>query len=195
MRWLLSALVLWSVLLAGGCVSGSGEVIGRSSQEKPSWAAGELEEEPNDLVLAPFHKSEVYRLELGMKQAQAEALAGSKELLMGRVRRDITKRAVAVLEGETVGYSGYFDQVVADIARSFERPDAKVYRTYYEEVRRETSSGEQVSYDVYILVAIPASLYAEAMDRVGNTFLKSNKESIKKLGREILASMSSDSEG
>lgn len=193
MKLCLQFCVLAVVMLFSGCVSAGESVVARSSVDRPSWVEGDVREEPQKFVQVVYKKSDVYRLELGIKQVQAAALVAAPKLLRERVLRDIN-RAADIAVGVPVAKSldSEIVRIVALSAPESDAPDALIARTYHEEIQRESNTGVRISYDVSVLVSVPRHDYELHMLAAMQRMLASDNESIRKVGTQIKAQFTAE---
>jgi hypothetical protein len=171
------------LLFLGACVSPGESVVGRSAIERPAWVDGDVAEEPQKFVMVVFKKTDIYRLELGLKQAQAAALAAAPKLLRERVLRDVRHVAEFTLGvAEAEKHKASLDDVLALPAPLRDGPDASVSRTYHEEVQRESPTGVRISYDVFVLVGVSRHDYELQLLDIARRLRETKNLVMKKVG-------------
>ena len=153
--------------LAFSCVSTSdeseqGEVLERSGTFRPLWAQGDFSAEGDGPKQIHFRKSGVYRLELGLKQAQAAGIEQSCELIQKRIQRELQSRAES---GPWKGQA-WISQIpvaVSKIASGEKCPEAQPKFVYWELLRKDTAEGPRETYTIDVLLAVKKVDYREAL--------------------------------
>ncbi len=160
--------------------------MGRSAIERPGWVQGDVGEEPQNFVWLVFRKPDIYRLELGIKQAQVAAVAAVPKLLRERILADVLKiaeRTLGALPAQQ--QKSAIDAVFAQVPATREAPEAFPARTYHEEIRRDSPTGPRISYDIFVLVSVQRLDYQLQMEDTMRRLLASESTDLRKVGAEI----------
>ncbi len=181
-RWAIVA----SALCMSACVSSGESVVGRSAVERPAWVDGNVEDEPQSFVWVVFKKADIFRLDLGIKQAQVAAVAAAPKLLRDRVLNDLYVKAEKILGAQLFAEAkSSIDSIWNEIPVLRDSPDATPAKTYHEEIQREGASGVRVSYDVYVLLSILRHDYELQMMEAMKQMLESKNVSLVKVGQQL----------
>jgi hypothetical protein len=178
--------MLLGALCLCACVSGGESVVGRSAVERPAWVEGDVDGEPQNFVWLVYKKPDIYRLELGMKQAQVAAVAAVPKLLRERILADLWKiadRALGTIPAQQ--QKPAIEVIFAKVPVTRESPDAFPARTYHEEIRRDSDTGQRISYDVFVLVSVSRQDYILQMQDTMRRMLASENAELRKVGIEI----------
>jgi hypothetical protein len=193
--------------LLQGCASSALEpdgsrVVGRSAFQRPQWAASGLVVQPGQSkALLSYRKDDVYQLELGIKQAQNEALAQQGKRFHDEFIRYVEGVVRAGPPPDLPGDSGAAagvpgPQALGDllgIARSIslEFGDAvtRLESVYWEEVERlelgDAGSQSVVrSYRIWVLLSVESS---ELSDRLSVLLDKVEQNSSKDMQKALSA--------
>ena len=170
-----------------GCVSknaDAGDVIERSAELKPAWAEGDVSLAGTAEVFLLHRKSDVTRLELGIKQAQSTGMDQSCAKMQERMRVEIEKHAQeAGLSTPALGaaVAGALPRVQAE-GRC---PDVAPKFVYWELLRKDTAEGSRQSYDVYVLISLKRRQYLEALGVVLEALKASDAPGAKALADKV----------
>lgn len=179
-----------------------GRVVGRSAYQRPAWAEKGLVVEPGrSKVLLSYQKSRVFRLELGIKQAQSEALAQQ-----GRRFHDEFVQYVqdVIRAGPPEGFSSGAEHstggpgapalesllgLARQVSLSFGDAVTRLESVYWEEIERleQGDAGSQAvirEYRIWVLLSLEAT---EVSDRLSVLLDKIEQNSSKDMQKAIPA--------
>lgn len=193
-------------LASWGCTSVPAEedgsrVVGRSAYQRPEWAERGLVVEPGrSKALLSYRKSGVFQLELGIKQAQSEALAQQ-----GRRFHDEFVKYVSevVRAGAPAGSSAASDSsaspsasaleavlaLARQVSQDFGDAVTRLESVYWEEVERleQGDAGSQAvvrDYRIWVLLSLEAT---EVSDRLSVLLDKIEQNSSKDMQKALPA--------
>jgi hypothetical protein len=151
-----------------GCVSKTeelGDVIERSAESKPPWVKGDFSSEGTAEIFVLHQKSDVTRLELGIKQAQTQGMDGACKSTQARIRSELeaTAKKAAVL---TPQFETELAKGLARVESEGHCPDIAPKFVYWELLRKDTAEGSLQSYDVYVLLSMKKRQYLDALGAV-----------------------------
>lgn len=175
-------------LLATACLSSSASdnVVARSASEMPAWAKGTEYPDASRWVFGRFWKTGVYRLDLGIRQTQAEARESGKPLILERVRKeylDLINEKVQPLDRTYVSQS--VEAALTKMAGGFEPPFAEPVETYYEEVREERDGRPSTRFDIYVLVRMERQAFDEGVAQVADILVQHPDGRVRALGEAM----------
>lgn len=152
-----------------GCISSNNEtVIERSAATRPAWTNGDYTDEGSSVVFMNFVRKEVYRLELGLKQAQLAAVNDTKNLLLSRAKQQLVGKSESFYKASRSDVESGIERGVISVRESSKyKPDDGTPRTvYWEQMSVPTSDGTKTYYNIYVLLTAPRELLEDAMLRI-----------------------------
>lgn len=180
------------VASVSGCQTRSdATVLERSAEERPVWADGDFSEEGKAETYLVYKREEIYRLELGIKQAQAAAIRRTKDLVLERARVELAEVGDDVSKGNLSLVYSEISRAVEEVHNSVYSPEDAVSRNvYWENVRRDTSEGPLTYYNVYVLLTVPRQVLDVALFRVAKELNKSQNADAKLTADTVLKDLS-----
>jgi hypothetical protein len=165
-RILILPSVLSVSLLFVGCVSSGAhsdpQVLERSSAFKPAWAVDDFSDEGDGPKQLHYRKSEVFRLELGIKQAQAAGIEQSCELLQKRIEKDLQEKAESG-PWKSQPWISKIPMAVSKIRSADKCPVAQPKFVYWELLRKDTGEGLREVYAIDVLLAVKRADYRDSL--------------------------------
>lgn len=164
-------------------------VIERSAPERPSWVEGVYTDETPSSVSLTFAKPEIYRLELGIKQAQAAAAQNTQKLVIDRVLVELERYRRRLNKNKTAA----FNKAAAELYEKYKSSsEATPKSVYWEKVKRETPEGPKTDYTVYSLLSISRNEFNYALKLAAKSIQVFPEESARVIGTQILKDLAND---
>ena len=193
-----------------GCVSTDENqqvvVLERSELGRPGWVSKPIELEPSHEKWFLFEKTDIVRLELGIRQAQSSALAAHCQLIASRVRLEIDaalKQLAAQGQknekgessgGLSSGGSRVVEKVIQELAQSQTCPELELKDVYWELLRRPSPDGPKTSYSVYVLLRLKQLPFDEVLAMTAESLKLSAQADVLPLVGVLRGRMSNSSE-
>lgn len=188
---------LGSLLVAGlfcgwlaGCMSlvaNPDTVVERSADSRPIWSQDDYVNEGESEVGVSYKKLGVYRLELGIKQAQAAAIQDTPKLALSWVRARFKARAAHLWRSDGSEFEGDLGRAIDSVGQKFVPFDAVPRAVYWEQVRREAEEGPVTFYNVFVLLSLKRTdLYAGLKMVANQLLLATSNDRARALANDIL---------
>jgi hypothetical protein len=180
-------------------------VMERSEQGRPSWVDNARAQEPLSERWFVYERRGLQRLELGIRQAQASALANHCKLIADRVRMDLSqlqsKVAGRTWTSDDVGFANLksdsvavVEDVIAKISKSDSCPELELKDVYWESVRKISSNGSETSFSVYVLLRLKPIAFDEVLAMTAESLKLSGQNELMPLAAETMQLMSTGSQ-
>lgn len=161
----------------------SDNVVSRSGLQMPGWARGETSPDTSRWVYGTFAKRQNVKLELGLRQAQAEARINGKGLLLGKARDEFFQYISQHYSGSgQATLRTAVESALAELTPSFAPPHVEQVDSYWEEVRLERDGRTTTHFDIYILVRMERQAYDEAVTGIATILTGRPDEEARSLG-------------
>ena len=159
------------VVNSQGCQSilaPSRTVIAKSSETLPHWVSDVAASEPKSKVYLVAKKSQVFRLELGIKQLQAWAIQNKNQLLYERVLLGLKGKLAQVKSSDGITDETLIQTVAPTLQKQVKvSRDPVMENVYWEQIRAETPDGPKTFYEIYALGILPRSEYDVSLSLAG----------------------------
>lgn len=206
-----SALVslLVSALSIQACVTSrdptQAVVMERSEQGRPEWVDRPRALQPISERWFVHEKSGIQRLELGIRQAQAAALANHCRLIADRMRQELLDLQAKIIDPSDSAESAAFvglapdsvvviDQTIAKIRESDSCPELELKEVYWERLRKISTNGPETSFSVYVLLRLRPIAFDEVLAMTAESLKLSGKADLAPLAAATLQLMSTSSQ-
>jgi hypothetical protein len=190
-------LLLPTVFLLTACVSSGdqdgSEVLERSANFRPAWAQDDFSEEGDGPKQLHFRKTGVFRLELGIKQAQAAAIEQSCELIVARIEKDLSERAKGG-PWKNQAWIGKIKEASAKIRSAQKCPEAPPKFVYWELLRKDTGEGSREVYTIDVLLAVKKADFKDALFFALNALKASEGKPVEGFVKEVAESLNEAAE-
>jgi hypothetical protein len=166
-------------------------LVERSASEKPVWLNDPASLENPVEFYAAYHKPKVFLLELGMKQAQANAISNSKALFFSTLRKKMENllNEPSVKEKKIENAKVALDEAIAQVEKSYSPTDGTQKGVYWENWRRETPEGTRNEYEVWIQLRFRKGEYNDAVAQIIDRLKNSQNQQAKVLGNALFQSL------
>ncbi len=204
----LALLSVW-MFLGQGCLTTtqppSAVVMERSEQGRPPWVESIRAQEPQSERWFVYQRSGLQRLELGIRQTQAAALASHCKLIAERIRTDLrllqSKVAGRSPSSDEVEFAGLksesvavIEETVSKISKSDSCPELELKDVYWESVRKISSNGSETSFSVYVLLRLKPIAFDEVLAMTAESLKLSGQADLVPLAAATLQLMSTSSQ-
>lgn len=202
----------FGLMLSVGCVTSEPPqqtiILERSELGRPAWVSKTRESEPSAEKWFLYEKTEVIRLDLGIRQAQAAALASHCQLIAARMRLEIDDAlsktaelrvkeskdktipgALLSAEGQAV-----VDSTLQKLAGSQTCPELELKDVYWELLRKPSPDGPKTSYSVYVLLRLKQLPFDEVLAMTAESLKLSGQVEVQPLAEVLRERMSTSSE-
>lgn len=156
-------------LSLSGCISSNNEtVIERSAATRPAWTNNDYSEEGTSVVFMNFVRKEVYRLELGLKQAQLAAASDTRHLLLERAKKQLVGKSESLYKASRSDIESGIERGAISVRESpkYKPNDGTPRTVYWEQISVPTSEGTKTYYNIYVLLTVPREQLDDAMLRI-----------------------------
>lgn len=201
----------WVLVLSAAClgcvstpVAPDSIVLERSELGRPQWVDKHLEVEPVVEKWFVYQKTELTRLDLGIRQTQAAALASHCQLIAERVRYELNTALIEVQRKSTTekpdhsGLSPEGLQTIEDIVRKWSDsrtcPELELKDIYWESIRKLTPDGPRSSYSVYVLLRLKQLPFDDVLAMTAESLKLSGRADVLPLGEVLRSRMSNSSQ-
>jgi hypothetical protein len=204
------ALVSFSFIT--GCVTSEPPqqtiILERSELGRPTWVGTTRESEPSAEKWFLYEKTEIVRLDLGIRQAQAAALASHCQLISARMRFEIDDalskmRDAKIKESKDKEARGpllsaeaqsVVDSFLQNLAGSQSCPELELKDVYWELLRKPSPDGPKTSYSVYVLLRLKQLPFDEVLAMTAESLKLSGQAEVQPLAEVLRGRMSTSSE-
>lgn len=178
-----------------GCITLSNKetVIERSEKNQPEWVWESWQPLPdNDSIYLVFKKTDIYNLNLGLKQAQSAAILQTSHLIMNKIQKTLLNKLPASSNNsnkkrDSILYE--LSQVVTTNRLAVVSQPALPKDVYWEYRQKDTDNGPERFYIVWVLLSVPKIDYESALTATARSLTKSEHSDIVDLGQNILQQM------
>lgn len=183
------------LLFTQSCITSSNKetVLERSQKEQPEWTLenwqGNMEKDVINLI---FKKTEIYNLNLGLKQAQSAAVLQTSYLIMGKIQKTLLKNLLASSNNSNKKRDSLLNELSRVVNRNrlaIGAPSALPKDIYWEYRQKDTDNGSERFYTIWVLLSVPKVTYESALTTTALSLTKSDYSDIVDLGQNILQQM------
>ncbi|MBM3383008.1 MAG: hypothetical protein FJY29_11270 [Betaproteobacteria bacterium] len=216
--WLKSLTGVCSILLlvaSLGCVTTEAPpeavVLERSERGRPKWVTQLNEVEPRSEKWFTYEKSEIQRLDLGIRQTQSSALAAHCPILAARMRTEVDSAVGEWVEAnkknETAKKSEErkknplspegqkaIDAALEQLGKSDSCPELELKDVYWELLRKPSPNGSRTSYSVYVLLRLNLDGFDDVLALVVDSLKLSGQAEVQPVAEILRARMSNSSQ-
>lgn len=188
---LAAAIPLASSLACQSLSSKNETIIERSEMDRPAWTEQPATLDHGKEVFAVVKKAQVYKLDLGIRQAQAAAVQNTRELFSERLQREL--RDILKQDDHkdiSAATQSNLSQAVQETLQEFTPVDGVLRNIYWENIRQETVDGTRFHYDIWVLLGISRSDLNEVLSMIAQKLQASSGEQTRNIGNTIVKVLS-----
>ena len=194
-RFYFTTMIFFIFLPIQSCITFTNKetVIERSEKDQPEWIQDNWQQNlEKDSVYLIFKKTDIYNLNLGLKQAQSAAILQTSHLIMNKIQKTMLTKLPASSNNsnkkrDSILYE--LSQVVTSNRLAVVSQPALPKDVYWEYRQRDTDNGPERFYIVWVLLSVPKIDYESALRTTARSLTKSEHSDIVDLGQNILQQM------
>jgi hypothetical protein len=212
--FLLQTLAVWVAMGVVGCVTTTlppeAVVLERSELGRPQWVTNSLEVEPPSEKWFVYEKSDIIRLDLGIRQAQSSALSAHCQLIATRMRNEIesalkelARQSLQSNSGNKGGGSASgltpeglkaVESALQQLGQSQTCPELELKDVYWESLRKPSPDGPRTSYSVYVLLRLRQLPFDDVLAMTAESLKLSGLVDVQPLAEVLRGRMSNSSQ-
>ncbi|WP_338636550.1 hypothetical protein [Spirobacillus cienkowskii] len=166
-------------------------ILERSQKALPDWLQQNqnIEFYDKQFVYLIYKKTNVYNLNLGIKQAQAAAMLQTRLLVMDKIEKTLSKKLSPSSLSTYKEQDSLFNELALAVDRnrsSLKIQPALPREVYWEYHERDADNGSERFYVIWVLLTVPKVDYESALTTTALSLTKSSYSDIVDLGQSIL---------